>query len=78
MARFSQIIKNCSQNEILPLIRDKISKDSTSYKDSFKTYDSVVDMVIKNTIESMKKNEPSKKERKVKNSISMELKIFGA
>lgn len=41
---YTQVIRNCSRSEILPLIRGKISKGVTLYTDGFKTYDSLVDM----------------------------------
>ena len=68
---YTQIIKNCSKNEILPLIRAKISKNSTVYTDGFKTYDSLVDMGYKKHYRVHHgKNEFSKKDGKVKNHIN--------
>ena len=65
---YTQIIKNCSKNEILPLIR---AKNSTVYTDGFKTYDSLVDMGYKKHYRVHHgKNEFSKKDGKVKNHIN--------
>ncbi len=68
---YTQIIKNCSKNEILPLIRAKISKESTVYTDGFRTYDGLVDMGYKKHYRVHHgKNEFSKAEGKVKNHIN--------
>ena len=39
---YTQIIKNASRNELKPIIRELIEKDSTIYTDSWKAYDSLV------------------------------------
>ncbi len=44
---YTQIIKNCSIAEILPIIEDKASKESVIYTDGFKTYDGLVDFGYK-------------------------------
>ena len=36
---YTQIVKNCSIAELLPIIEGNISKDSVSYTDGFRTYD---------------------------------------
>ena len=36
---YTQIVKNCSIPELLPIIKGKISKDSVIYTDGFRTYD---------------------------------------
>jgi len=36
---YTQIVKNCSIPELLPIIEGKISKDSVIYTDGFRTYD---------------------------------------
>ena len=41
---YTQVITNCSKEEILPLIRSKINKETTLFTDGFKTYDSLVDL----------------------------------
>ena len=68
---YTQIVKNCSRNENLPLIKAKISKDSTVYTDGFKTYDSLVDIGYKKHYRIRHgKNEFSKEEGQVKNHIN--------
>ena len=39
---YTQVIKNCSKQEIFPIIRKKISKWLKVYTDGFKTYDNLV------------------------------------
>ena len=68
---YTQIIKNCSKNQILPLIRAKISTSSTVFTDGFKTYDSLVDMGYKKHYRVYHgRNEFSKNEGRVKNHIN--------
>ena len=38
----TRIVRNCSKDEILPLIREKISTGTTVFTDGFKTYDGLV------------------------------------
>jgi transposase len=40
---YTQIVKNCTVSELLPIIEGKVNKDSIIYTDSFKTYDCLVD-----------------------------------
>ena len=40
---YTQIVKNCSIAELLPIIEEKISKDSIIYTDGFRAYDCLVD-----------------------------------
>ena len=44
---YTQVIKNCSQRVIIPLIRQRVSKLSTVYTDGFKSYDGLVSMDYK-------------------------------
>lgn len=44
---YTQIIKNCTIAEILPIIEQRASKDSTLYTDSFRTYDGLADFGYK-------------------------------
>ncbi len=44
---YTEVIKNCSKEEILPLISSKISKKVRIFTDGFKTYDGLVDMGYK-------------------------------
>ena len=68
---YTQVIKNCSQKAILPLIREKVGKGSTLYTDGFKTYDSLVHMGYKKHYRVYHgKNEFAKKEGKIKNHIN--------
>ena len=38
---YTQVVRNCSASELLPIISERISKKSVVYTDSFKTYDGV-------------------------------------
>ena len=40
---YTQIVNNCSVSELLPIIEDKIDKDSIVYTDCWKSYDGLVD-----------------------------------
>jgi len=40
---YTQQIKNCSIQEIYPIIQEHVSKDATVYTDGYKTYDGLVD-----------------------------------
>ena len=44
---YSQVVKNCSANELIPIIRGKVSTDSVIYTDGFKTYDGLVNFGFK-------------------------------
>lgn len=39
---YTQIVKNCSVSELLPIIKDKADTDAVIYSDGFKTYDGLV------------------------------------
>lgn len=39
---YTQVVRNCSASELLPIIRERIPKSSVVYTDSFKTYDGLV------------------------------------
>lgn len=39
---YTQVVRNCSASELLPIIKERISKNSVVYTDSFKTYDGLV------------------------------------
>ena len=68
---YTQIITNCSKEEILPLIWSKIDKKTTLFTDGFKSYDSLVDLGYKKHYRVYhSKNEFSKKEGKIKNHIN--------
>jgi len=41
---YTQVIENCSQKTIIPLINQRISKSAVVYTDGFKTYDGLVNM----------------------------------
>ena len=43
----TQVVENCSKDELLPIIRGKILSDSTVYTDGFKSYDSLVTLGYK-------------------------------
>ena len=40
---YTQIVKNCSVAELLPIIEELADKDSVLYTDGFKSYDGLVD-----------------------------------
>ena len=79
---YTQVIKNCSKQEILPLISSKIGKRTTVFTDGFKTYDSLVDLGYKKHYRVHHgKNEFAKKEKegkqKIKNHIHGIERTFG-
>ena len=68
---YTQVIRNCSKAEILPLISSKISKETLVFTDGFKTYDSLVDLGYKKHYRVYHgRNEFSKKSGRVKNHIN--------
>ncbi len=68
---YTQVIRNCSRSEILPLISTKIAKDSVLFTDGFKTYDGLVDMGYKKHYRVHHgNNEFSKKQGNVRNHIN--------
>ena len=44
---YTQVVRNCSAAELLPIIREKIAEESVVYTDGFKTYDGLVDLGYK-------------------------------
>jgi transposase len=40
---YTQIVRNCSVSELLPIIEDKVDKDSVVFTDGWKSYDGLVD-----------------------------------
>lgn len=44
---YTQVVRNCSAAELLPIIREKVNEESTVYTDGFKTYDGLVDLGYK-------------------------------
>ena len=44
---YTQVVRNCSATELLPIIRGKVSEESIVYTDGFKTYDGLVDLGYK-------------------------------
>lgn len=69
---YTQVIKNCSQKAIIPLINKRILRSSTLYTDGFKTYDGLVNMGYKKHYRVYHgKNEFAKKEkRRIRNHIN--------
>ena len=68
---YTQVIKNCSKTEILPLISSKIRKKVRVFTDGFKTYDGLVDMGYKKHYRVHHgKNEFAKKEKRIRNHIN--------
>ena len=61
---YTQVIRNCSKEQKLPLITSRISKRTKVFTDGFKTYDSLVDLGYKKHYRVHHgKNEFAKKER---------------
>ena len=68
---YTQVIKNCSQKAIIPLINQRISKSVIVYTDGFKTYDGLVNMGYKKHYRVHHgKNEFAKKKGKIRNHIN--------
>ena len=69
---YTQVIKNCSQKVIIPLVNQRISRSATVYTDGFKTYDGLVNMGYKKHYRVYHgKNEFAKTEKKkIKNHIN--------
>ena len=62
---YTQVIRNCSKTEILPLINSKIDKKTIVFTNGFKTYDSLVDLGYKKHYRVRHgKSEFAKKKRK--------------
>ena len=40
---YTQIVKNCSMSELIPIIKGKADKNAVIYTDGFKTYDRLTD-----------------------------------
>ena len=76
---YTQVISNCSQSILLPIISDRIGKASTVYTDGFKSYDSLVSMGYKkhyrvhhgkNEFAKKEQIESKGKKRQVRNHIN--------
>ena len=39
---YTQIVKNCSVSELMPIIKDKADTEAVIYSDGFRTYDVLV------------------------------------
>ncbi|MCX8000058.1 MAG: IS1595 family transposase [Leptospiraceae bacterium] len=44
---YTQVVKDCSISELLPIINQRVGKESVLYSDSFKTYDGLVNFGYK-------------------------------
>ena len=44
---YTQVVKNCSAKELIPIIENKVNKESTVYTDTFRTYDGLVNFGYK-------------------------------
>ena len=44
---YTQVVRNCSQSTLMPIIRQKVDLDSVVYTDGFKTYDGLVNFGYK-------------------------------
>ena len=44
---YTQVVTNCSTRELIPIIKSKVSKDSSVYTDGFKAYDGLVNFGYK-------------------------------
>ena len=40
---YTQIVKNCTISELMPIIEELASKESVIFTDGFKSYDGIVD-----------------------------------
>ena len=68
---YTQVIKNCSQSILVPLINQKIPKSATVFTDGFKSYDSLVNIGYqKHYRVHHGKNEFAKKEKNINNHIN--------
>ena len=68
---YTQVIKNCSRQAILPLISRKIATSATVFTDGFKTYDGLVNMGYKRHYRVHHgKNEFAKRTGEVRNHIN--------
>ncbi len=69
---YTQVIKNGSKQEILPLITSKISKRTRVFTDGFKTYDSLVDLGYKKhyRVHHGRDEFAKKEKKKIRNHIN--------
>ena len=44
---YTQVVKNCARSTLMPIIEQKVDKDSTVYTDGFRTYDGLVNFGYK-------------------------------
>ena len=44
---YTQVVTNCSAKELIPIIKSKVSKDSSVYTDGFKAYDGLINFGYK-------------------------------
>ena len=44
---YTQIVKNCSANELIPIIKSQVNSDSTMFSDSWKSYNGLADFGYK-------------------------------
>ncbi len=44
---YTQVVNNCSRSSLMPIIEQKVNKESTVYTDGFKTYDGLVNFGYK-------------------------------
>ena len=68
---YTQVIKNCSQKAIIPLINQRISKTALVYTDGFKAYDTLVSMGYRKPyrVHHGKNEFVEKEKRRIKNHI---------
>ena len=68
---YTQVVKNCSRDILVPLIQQKINKSATLFTDGFKSYDSLVNIGYKRHYRVHHgKNEFAKKEKNTRNHIN--------
>jgi len=48
---YTQIVKNCTVVELMPIIEEMADKGSVIFTDGFKSYDGLIDMAIKSIFE---------------------------
>ena len=68
---YTQVVKNCSVKEILPIIERKVDKSTLLHTDGFRTYDGLVDMGYKKHYRIHHgKSEFAKRRGRVRNHIN--------
>ncbi len=68
---FTQIVRNCSANQLLPIIKGQADNNSVIFSDSFRTYDGLADFGYKRHYRIKHgHNEFAKRQGKIRNHIN--------